>query len=94
MSDRETKNDKAQRFVNEGRVTRLHERIYAVRGDTSRYLVCVPEASAALREAGVPASCTCEARGTCSHILASDAVEKHIAGGGTWPTQTDASSAG
>jgi hypothetical protein len=84
VSPAESRTDKAQRLVNERRFTRLHPFVYAVQGDTSRYLVCVPDKDAALRNAGTPASCTCDARATCSHILGAHAIEKHVQAGGEY----------
>lgn len=89
----ESKQEKAQRFINEGRVFRLSEHVYAVKGDTggtAPYLVCVPNeadvtaARDALGAAPWVGICACEARGACSHMLAALAVERHIAGGSTW----------
>ena len=62
----ETINEKAQRFITEGRITIRHEGetlIDAdVRGDHDRYAVVV--------EIGDEVRCTCPATGDCSHILA------------------------
>jgi hypothetical protein len=93
----ETKQEAAQRLVNTpGSVVRLHERIYSVKGDTvgMRYLTCVPDReSEAFRSVPgtAPGSCTCEAgshRTVCKHLLAASAVERHVAGGGTWPPES------
>lgn len=84
---RETIREKAQRLVSEGKLTRIHPYIYVVQGDTARYLTCVPLKRAAERaKAPVVASCTCEARGACSHMIGAEAIEKHIAKGGEFPT--------
>lgn len=90
----ETKQEAAQRLVNTpGTVVRLHERVYSIRGDTHgmRYLVCIPDRETAEYRSvvGTPAaSCSCEAgthRQVCKHMLAANAVESHVAKGGTWP---------
>jgi hypothetical protein len=88
VAEHETKQEKAQRLINEGRVARLAEGQYAVAGDTGRYLVCIPERAKAERSNVPVASCTCEhgrtARGVCSHVLAGNAVEKHVREGNTY----------
>lgn len=90
--DRETKQDKAQRLINEGRFRLLSDGLWACHGDTGRYLVSVvPDRSAAER-ANVPvASCTCEAgrasRAVCAHVLGANAIQKHVAGGGTYESK-------
>ncbi len=75
--------EKAQRLLDAGQVSAVaigeHAGIFVVKGDTRSYLVTVmdPETrQIAQGLGGEPATCGCEARGLCSHILAADAVFK------------------
>jgi hypothetical protein len=88
----ETKTEKAQRLLDDNRVFPIAVEdgsgVYVVRGDTKAYLVTVlllTPRETAVRLGGEPASCTCEARGLCSHILAADAAFTAHHMGGTAP---------
>lgn len=82
----ETKTEKADRLIKAGQVVRLQEGRFAITGDSGlRYLTVVVDEQLASKHRVLPGSCTCEARGGCSHLLAARAVERHISNGGEYP---------
>jgi hypothetical protein len=77
--------NKSFRLVSEGRVHRVHDRIYRVEGDTGVYLVAVADRdalSATLhRGTGTPGPdgvCSCPATGECSHLLAARTLQRRV----------------